>query len=194
MFSLVAICVNTSKISKEEILSATTSMAKMHGLQKMNMRDIAKQCGVSVGTLYNYFPTKDALVIAIIEDFWHQAFTHDTIADLSLDDFFKCYHQLYALAYQHLGIFEAQWIYQLTKMDEKTIAFGKQMEANYFQRIQKMLMIMLDQDLHIHKNIWSTTFTKADFLDFLYRNTLDELKKGTENPIFLFELLKRLLL
>lgn len=38
------------------------------------MRDLAKSCEVALGTLYNYFPTKEALLEALIRGYWEQQF------------------------------------------------------------------------------------------------------------------------
>ena len=36
------------------------------------MREAARRCGVAVGTLYNYFPSKDALAAAVMLEDWHE--------------------------------------------------------------------------------------------------------------------------
>jgi len=35
-----------------------------------SLRDIAAECGIAVGTVYNYFPTKDMLIATAISDDW----------------------------------------------------------------------------------------------------------------------------
>lgn len=50
--------------SKENILKASREIASKDGLQSINMRNVAKHCGVAVGSIYNYFPSKADLIIA----------------------------------------------------------------------------------------------------------------------------------
>jgi AcrR family transcriptional regulator len=47
------------------------------GLRGFNTNAIAAQAGVSIGSLYQYFPNKDSIVLALIGSF-EKAF-HDTV-------------------------------------------------------------------------------------------------------------------
>ena len=40
------------------------------GYGAVTIRSVAKSCGVGVGTVYNYFPSKDALVAALLLEDW----------------------------------------------------------------------------------------------------------------------------
>ena len=39
----------------------------------MTIRSVAKECGVGVGTVYNYYPSKESLVAAFMLEDWKQA-------------------------------------------------------------------------------------------------------------------------
>lgn len=41
------------------------------GFSAMTVRSVAKGCGVGVGTVYNYFPSKEALVATFMLDDWN---------------------------------------------------------------------------------------------------------------------------
>ncbi len=51
---------------KEQLLSSITSRVSYFGLAKTTIEDIAAGAGVSVATLYYYFPGKDAAVLAAL--------------------------------------------------------------------------------------------------------------------------------
>ena len=52
---------NLPSTSKEEIISICQRLAKEKGLSSINMRSVAIECSVSVGAIYNYFPSKSEL-------------------------------------------------------------------------------------------------------------------------------------
>lgn len=42
------------------------------GFSAITMRSVAKSCGVGVGTVYNYFPSKEALVASFMLEDWKE--------------------------------------------------------------------------------------------------------------------------
>ena len=46
---------NTVVTSREEILRASRELIRRNGWAAVNMRSVAAACGVSVGSIYNYF-------------------------------------------------------------------------------------------------------------------------------------------
>ena len=51
------------------ILEASARILESDGLRGFNTNAIAERAGVSVGSLYQYFPNKDAIVLALIASF-----------------------------------------------------------------------------------------------------------------------------
>lgn len=45
---------------------------RQDGYGALTIRSVAKACGVGVGTVYNYYPSKDALVAAFMLEDWQQ--------------------------------------------------------------------------------------------------------------------------
>jgi len=48
------------------ILRAAAALGAEHGLERMQMTDVAKDADVAIGTLYRYFPTKTVLFTALM--------------------------------------------------------------------------------------------------------------------------------
>jgi AcrR family transcriptional regulator len=55
---------------KNQILEQARTILEKEGCAKLNIRQIAKLSGISVGTVYNYFPTKKDLVIFLMIEHW----------------------------------------------------------------------------------------------------------------------------
>ncbi len=58
-----------SDIKKQLILDAAERCLKKRGLENLNMREIAKEAKISLGTIGYYFPSKDYMLMSIFRDF-----------------------------------------------------------------------------------------------------------------------------
>jgi AcrR family transcriptional regulator len=56
-----------SKMTVDAILSATAQILTQEGYDTASTNRIAERAGVSIGSLYQYFPNKEALVAALVE-------------------------------------------------------------------------------------------------------------------------------
>jgi AcrR family transcriptional regulator len=56
-----------SRVTVDALIEATARILVREGFDKASTNYIADQAGVSVGSLYQYFPGKDALVAAVID-------------------------------------------------------------------------------------------------------------------------------
>lgn len=57
-----------SELTVRSILQATLKVAEVRGFRNLSSAEIAHKAGVSVGSLYQYFPTVEAIFLAIYEE------------------------------------------------------------------------------------------------------------------------------
>jgi AcrR family transcriptional regulator len=57
-----------AKTTQEDILRTATEIFKEKGFQRASMRDIAGRIGVNQGSLYNFFPSKEAIFFQIASE------------------------------------------------------------------------------------------------------------------------------
>ena len=65
---------NKTVTSKEEILKTSRKLIREQGCAAVNIRSVAAACGVSIGSIYNYFDSKAALIEAAVESIWFEIF------------------------------------------------------------------------------------------------------------------------
>lgn len=53
---------------RRRILEASTRLAAGGGFDAVQMREVAEESGVALGTLYRYFPSKIHLLVAVMQD------------------------------------------------------------------------------------------------------------------------------
>ena len=57
---------NTVITSRENILETCKKIVSNKGLTAINMRLVAKECNIALGSIYYYFPSKDELLSGMI--------------------------------------------------------------------------------------------------------------------------------
>jgi AcrR family transcriptional regulator len=61
-----------SRLTVDALLEATARVLMKEGYDRASTNKIAAVAGVSIGSLYQYFPTKEALVAAVIDRHMHE--------------------------------------------------------------------------------------------------------------------------
>ena len=75
--------------TRQRILEAACNLFKSKGFEQATTRDIAHDAGIATGTLFNYFPTKEEIVMALATTAFELAaadFTKQQRADASLEE------------------------------------------------------------------------------------------------------------
>jgi AcrR family transcriptional regulator len=74
-----------SRLTVNAILEATTRILVKEGYDRASTNKIAAKAGVSIGSLYQYFPSKEALVAAVRERHAHEVLqsVRNTVAEVA---------------------------------------------------------------------------------------------------------------
>lgn len=78
-------CQERSRATVDALIEATARILVREGFDKASTNRIAEKAGVSVGSLYQYFPCKEALVAAVIDRHQQQLMqiVRDALADVA---------------------------------------------------------------------------------------------------------------
>ena len=94
---------------QERLVAQAKAQLADSGYAALTVRSVAAGCGVGVGTVYNYFPSKDALVAAVMLEEWDRRMQAVGAAGADSDGpgpVLRCiYEQLRAYARQYRSVF-----------------------------------------------------------------------------------------
>lgn len=179
---------------KEIILSKAKEIAETQGISKINIRSVARDSGVSIGTVYNYFPSKGDLLVAVIEDFWEEGFSNIDWKSFEHNDFYTNLEKIYHILYHYLYKFKENWLEQLSllKAQEKLIGIQKQNE--YFVKICKRIEDLMDRDNNFRQYPWTKDFSKENIAEFIFENMLIMLRKEVSDISLFIDILKKIMI
>lgn len=183
---------NTVVTSKEEILRISRELIRREGWSAVNIRSVAAACGVSVGSIYNYFESKSALVGAAVESVWCEIF-HRPEDGAVFQDTQACVAWLYGrMEYgckQYPGFFT---LHSLGFMGEDK-AHGKRRMQQTWQHILEGLCAVLRRDEGIRPDAFTEQFTPEKFADILFSLMLSALLRQDYDPAAVLEIVRRTL-
>ncbi len=181
---------NTVVTSKEEILAASRELIRSRGWSAISIRSVAGACGVSVGSIYNYFDSKADLVSATVESVWCDIFHLPDQEEVFRDTLF-CVSWIYQR--MEYGCREYPGFFNLHSMGflgmEKSD--GRQRMEQTWQHILNGLGVVLKQDPKVRPDAFDEEFTAEKFADILFSLFLSALLRGDYNPTSVLELIRR---
>ena len=183
---------NTVVTSKEEILKASRSLIQREGWDAINIRSVAAACGVSVGSIYNYFDSKAALIGATVESIWCEIFHHpedETVFQNTQACIVWLYRRMEYGCKQYPGFFN---LHSLSFMGEDKTD-GKRRMQQTWQHIIAALCSVLQQDPQIRHDAFTETFTAEKFADLLFSLMLSALLRQDYDPAVVLEIVQRTL-
>ncbi len=133
---------------KNQILEAATAVFARLGFHKARMDDVAEESGLSKGTLYWYFKSKDEIILGLVD----RIFTQDMKAlETALDSDLPAGELL--IAFAQIGIEETKHLRPLMPLMFEFISLAARHKSvlntisGYYQKYQRLLTQVIQQGI-----------------------------------------------
>ena len=91
---------------RRQLLDTAREQINRHGYENTTIRSVAGECGVGVGTVYNYFPSKDMLIATFMLEDWQECLARMAEAPTDAEELlFHMYTALREFSDQHSALF-----------------------------------------------------------------------------------------
>ena len=91
----------------DQLLAEARRQVAERGYAKTTVRSVAAACGIAVGTVYNYFPSKEQLIAAFVAEDWKASLAE--MRERSRESAETCFRAIYdglaAFIERHGGLF-----------------------------------------------------------------------------------------
>ncbi len=176
--------------SKEEILRHCRSIIQRQGLEALNMRTVAEECGTALGSLYYHFPSKNALVIATIESVWSELFCLDDSVQES-SSFAEYVRNCYGRLYKGIQKYPNFFTIHSVSVSEDGRSEAKETMNRYMDRILNSFREVLTNDRAVRTDAFDATFTMDSFLRYVLESMTALLMRGHGDCDVLVEMIRR---
>ena len=176
--------------SREAILEESRKLVMKEGLLAINMRSVANACGVAVGSIYNYFPSKADLIAATVEDVFRDIF-HMSKDCFSFSSFEECLIWLFDGIKKGCNHYPGFFNLHSMSFASHEKAKGREMMEQYFVHIKKGLLHVLEQDPNVREDAFNDILTKEAFIEIIFSVFTSMLLKEQEDCNVLLEMVRR---
>lgn len=128
------------------------------GYSELSMRNVANQCGIAIGTIYNYFPTKRDLVLDMMSGYWKEYFV--VLEKLIKDDssFFLKLHSIFKELEGFIKTFKEVWLKPELYHTPDYVEKGLAKEDIYMERLIRKL-----EDFLVNESLKANSVIKLKF-------------------------------
>lgn len=183
---------NHKATSKEEILAASLALASGAGFGAINIRSVAQKCGVSVGCVYRYFPSKAELVSAAVGKIWEGVF-HMTEGCEAPRDFRECVRWIFSCIRSGCSEYPSFFRRHASAFAAAEKDEGRRVMDEYLAHIRGALLLALRNDPAVRRGVFGGGFSEEAFAAFVFDNLMSLGLRGAEDCDFLVALIDRLL-
>lgn len=183
---------NIGTISREKIIEKSQKIIVEKGVNAVSIRKVAADCEVSIGTVYNYFDSKEELLIAVIESTWKYIF-HMPDRPMKFESFSDCVDFIFERVQK--GVSEYENFFDSHSLSAAIGKNGEGVEVieRYFRHIEENMLKVLENDTKVRKDAFSEDFKIEKFVSIVFGMLLNSLIYKVDNRSEIVEIVNRCL-
>ncbi|ASZ07905.1 TetR/AcrR family transcriptional regulator [Enterococcus thailandicus] len=158
---------NNAVSSKEELISYCKEIVKEQGIQAVNIRSLAKKSGISVGAVYNYFPSKSHLLSATIGSIWAEIF-HLSETSFDFNNFLDCLAALLRSIEKGKELYPNFFTAHALVMPAEDQAMGSELMETYWNHIKQGMLKALQKDPQVRESVFNQQLSMEEYVDYIF--------------------------
>ncbi|MBA4348163.1 MAG: TetR/AcrR family transcriptional regulator [Clostridiales bacterium] len=173
---------------RERLIKCAIRIEYSDGVDAINIRRLAAEANIAVGTVYNYFDCKQDVLLALTEDFWTTAL-EEMKNNITEERFSIQIARI--LTYLHSKMDDRA--VRLMKSLHNDVAAGRVRMMSTLRVLHQTLVERLKQDRNIRQNVWDEAFTMESFAEFVLMHLVLLLQQNETNANTFIQIIERVL-
>jgi len=132
---------------RQMILEEAKKILYSEGYSKLSMRSISKACGIALGTIYNYYPTKHDLVAGMIADYWSENMGRLEEIAAAEGPFYEKLDRIFGELSGFIKTFRDVWLNPEFYAQPDRVRRGTEEENLYMDRLAAILEGILEKEI-----------------------------------------------
>ena len=116
-------------IDPEKLVSQAYAIASRDGISALSVRKVATACGIAVGSVYGYFPTKAGLTAAVLTRFFDETFTEEFCVVRAGERFTSYARRFRATLSEARASMSVDWFAEMRRLPARSTLPSKKCEA-----------------------------------------------------------------
>ena len=170
------------------LLASARRIACEQGVEAISIRNLAADVGVSVGTVYNYYESKQDVLLALTEEYW-QGVLEELQLCVTAERFPDQIAQITTFLRSRMNDCAEIMMKSLHAYAEP----GKERMAAMQSRLKMALIQRLAADSVVRSGVWDNALTQEAFAGFVLQNLLFLLQDKGSDMEPLLEIIRRTL-
>lgn len=154
------------------ILDTAQNILCKDGYAKLSMRNIAKEAGLAVGTIYNYYSDKKDLVIGMMEEYWKKYFKILEEIEASEEDFYLKLKKVFHYLQDFIANFREIWLRVEFYSSKDYVEAGIAREEIYIGKYIKSIELLLIKEIFNNKPELYDKISSKELSEFISMNLI----------------------
>lgn len=169
------------QIDRDALIQAAYRIADEYGVAAITVRQVARRCGISVGSVYKAFPAKRDLVVAAIVRYFDCALRQDFCHPQPNERFIPYCRRMQSAIRQTAEEFESRWLRDADALPQAEAAAGKVREAQQMEHIRQGMEYVLVHDPSVNGRLLEGKTSAARICSLMLDTLMGDIRQGTDH-------------
>lgn len=172
-------------IDKDKLIDQAYSIAAREGISALSVRKLAAACGIAVGSVYMYFPTKADLTAAVFTRFFGQALFEECCKVDGRESFTDYVRKLRGTLGEALAQMGVDWFAEMRRLPRSEHEALEAARSPMLAHMEQGLQYVLDVDPAVVRSRLVGALSPEKLCPFVLGTIFNSLMEGTDcEPLF----------